>query len=138
MNGGNWKGILLLSAILPVGLLAVFRFSGFLHGPLEIAEAVTLAPVEWEFNRSSVYVPLHKVLQASYSDSCLSGTFETLIWSYLKDDTLYNFDSITVTFEVNFSGGNPNVSIENVQLVVNDTYRWSAIDLQIMATIWIW
>ena len=58
-NLKSWKTVLLLSIIVPVGLLATFKLTGFFQGPNTIAETITAEVVEWECDRPSMMVGFH-------------------------------------------------------------------------------
>jgi hypothetical protein len=57
---------LVLSIILPVGLLTGLKLSGI--APIATPETVTLAPVSWQFNRPTAKMEINQTLNATYAD----------------------------------------------------------------------
>jgi len=130
LNGNNWKAVLLLSIVVPVGLLATFKLTGLLGEPATIAETITLEPVEWEFERPYSYVVFDKLLRVPYSNNYLSGTFDFIVIDYAESVNVGFGDRVTLIIRLNLTGANSDVFIENVCFCFHEIYQGSRLYFQ--------
>jgi hypothetical protein len=92
-NRGNWKAILLLSIILPVGSFTGLKLSGIV--PTAKLETVTLAPLAWRFNLPTEYLVINQTLNATYADASGRVSFRLNLGSY---DTFENNLDLGIVF----------------------------------------
>jgi hypothetical protein len=92
-NRGNWKAILLLSIILPVGFFMGLKLSGIV--PTAKLETVTLAPLAWRFNLPTGYMVINQTLNATYADASGRVSFRLNLGSY---DTFENNLDLGIVF----------------------------------------
>lgn len=80
----NWKAFLLISIIVPVGLLVTFRLTGILEEPSTIAETINLPSNDWMFQRPypEKDIDIYQWANATYSDSDISFTIAIQIWEF--------------------------------------------------------
>jgi len=126
----SWKLGLLLSIIIPVGLLMAFRLTGILREPLtissEISETITLDPVHWHFERPCGYLNLNESVEARYTDEVSTyqkiniGGFTYKDSYYGGSDSLFLTPNITAQVEKGF--------ITDLHVGFNDSYERSQID----------
>jgi hypothetical protein len=73
LYGASWKGVLLLSIILPVGLFTGLKLTGTFPTPQP--ETITLAPEVWQFNRTPNFTIINQSLNATYADDSAQMSF---------------------------------------------------------------
>jgi hypothetical protein len=66
LSSREWKVLLIMSMVVPVGLLTTFRLTGILEEPATIAETITLEAVQWEFERPTCVVHFGDNIESSY------------------------------------------------------------------------
>lgn len=119
----------LLSIVVPMSLLATFRLTGILQGPMTISETTTLDAVQWEFERPNPYpqgVPIDKKLDATYAADGLSTTL--CLWIYDYVDSVAGHDFIIMAMRVNSTATDFDVFIESVQVVSGKDSQPSTVD----------
>lgn len=89
MNNRNAKTILLLSVVVPVGLLMAFKFEGLLGETTSISGTLNLDPVKWELERPYGSLNLDSNYKAVnvFSDKEISMYLEATPRNYDEDDS---------------------------------------------------
>jgi len=88
----SWKVLMLLSIVVPVGLLASFRLTGILPSPEEpivITETTTLNATKWEFERMGDIVHMGDIIENSYNEDGLSAVFNVYVGDYWRNPSAY-------------------------------------------------
>jgi hypothetical protein len=80
-----WKGILVLSVILPISLFTGLKLAGMGQPPN--AETITLSPVAWQFNRTSADTLIQDWLNATYADNMCQMSFSVELGAYEPPDS---------------------------------------------------
>lgn len=134
-NGGTWKAFLLLSVVVPVGLIVTFIFTGLGGRPATIAETVTLEPAGWAFEKPSFTTdlplwfenPAEARVQSTYVDRSVSITYVLNLWSYLS---AYRFDnSPAFFFNATLALSVGEGFVDTARLVFLDSYEASQVIL---------
>ena len=87
----KWLAVSTLAIVLPISLLAAFKFTGILNEPQQ-PETITQDPVVWSMERPSHIMPINKTIEKSYSDDYLSATFNVYIDTYRENSPVFFFD----------------------------------------------
>lgn len=133
LNGREWKALLILSVVVPVGLLATFKLSGIFEGPATVADTITLDEAKWEFERPSCNVdwPMHGSgynIGSSYiNDVYLNQTI--LIDDYWPEKGIFGGSPVLETglcLTASLAGGH----IESVNITFRDNYLGSLVRIR--------
>jgi len=116
LSGREMKAFLILSIVVPVGLLTTLRLTGVLKESLIIAETKTLETVEWEFQRPDNYLAILKTLRVPFVQNGLSATFNLIINHYDPNTLSINFDEVSITIMMNFTVTHPHAFIRSVNV----------------------
>lgn len=117
----------LLSIVVPMSLLATFRLTGILKGPIKISETTTLEALKWEFERSSQTVTIEDMLRSSYSSNELSAALHLEVVDYLQHTGAIDYDSVRIVVSIN-STTKPKVSMESVHVIIGEDSRDSRVN----------
>ena len=79
----NWKTALLLSLIIPIGLLATFKITGVVREPATVSETITLEPVKWELERPGGMITIKDTVESFYDDESISLCSSVYLGHYL-------------------------------------------------------
>jgi len=118
LNERNLKALFLLSIVALVSLLTTLIFAGRLPEPIK--GNMTLAAIEWEFERANQSVLVDNKLDATYADNGFLLT--TYIWIEAYSENLQSgtdYDYLTMWIMINASVENPNGYIENVDVTLH-------------------
>lgn len=126
----KWMSLTLLSIIVPMSLLATFRLTGILQGPVTISKTTTLETVKWEFQRPSQTVTLGDTLESSYTNDEISAAMHVILGSYIENTATIDYDAVSIAVVINSTTTNPNGFIENIYFVFSEDYRASKVELQ--------
>jgi hypothetical protein len=144
LAGRRFRALMILSIVVPVGLLASFKLAGLL-GPAAISETTTLETIEWVFERPNQTVHIDDQLNATYDIDGLSVAFDLILGVYDNDEPVfYNNDLISIGMRINSTVTSPNSFIESVYVVVGkdsqpslfgwiSTYFGNSINLSLVA-----
>lgn len=125
----KWISLTLLSIVVPVTLLATFRLTGILQGPLKISETEILEPVKWEFERPNQTVPIVDRLEASYSSDGLSAILGLTIAIYIENTTIILHDDILMALVINSTTTSKNGFIDDVYVAFSGDSQKSKVEL---------
>jgi hypothetical protein len=99
LSGREWKALLVLSIVVPVGLLVTFRLTGVLKEPAKI-ENITLETVEYTFARPDRDVTIDERLDSMHSDVEVSANTFVLMGHYGESDPASSYsDWVTIRIE---------------------------------------
>lgn len=102
-TGQKRISIVLLSIILPVGLLTGLRLTGMLRGP-STPEVLTVDTVGWSMSRPSDSRYVIDVVNNSYVDSVVSIDYVVEVFDYYENDGQWaGFDVVPSVVRVNMS-----------------------------------
>ena len=129
----KWVSLTLLSIVVPMSLLATFRLTGILQGPITISETITLEAVKWDFQRPSQTVTLDDELESSYISDEISAIMRVLMGKYSDDDPAFASDFVTIGVTTNLTVTNLNSFVESVYVVIRkdrqSTVDWTETEL---------
>jgi len=110
----SWKVALLLSIVLPMGLLTTFRLSGILKEPLTISENKTLDAVSLSMERPASDINIKDSLIKVYDEDVLAN-FTVFIDDYHADKWAYGgSDIVTTQISITSSVGEGYLSFVNI------------------------
>lgn len=81
----KWQVALLLSIIVPAGVLAGLGLSGLLNKPA-VSQTINLNPVSWNMTRPASLLEINNSLENVYADETIQLNFKLFIWAYDNDD----------------------------------------------------
>jgi len=122
----SWKVALLLSIVLPMGLLTTFRLSGILREPLTITENKTLDAVSWSMERPIASIDVKGLLIGVYDEDVLAN-FTVFVDDYHDHFSDYgggDFMNMQVNVTAYISGG----FIHSVNITFWDDYKGSFVE----------
>jgi hypothetical protein len=128
-NATSWKGILLLSIMLPVGLFTSLKLAGI--APTAKPETITLAPVAWQFNRTvAEFTIINHTLNATYTDNAGRMSFSVTLYQYSSPDIA--IPAYSLDFGINFTATllNGDFSVRSVLVTIGKDVQPSLINLQ--------
>jgi hypothetical protein len=130
LNGDSWKVALLLCAIIPVGLLAAFRFASLPSSSQDTIHTLTLAPADWEFEKCVENTPLwfnspdDEFVENSFSDMIADVTFRASPRYYsISNDYGLPIMGVRVNVTASVNEG----YVENVSIIFSDPLDMSDI-----------
>lgn len=126
--GKNWKGLLLLSMIVPIGLFTALKLGG-LGTPL-ILETTRLSAVDWEFNRTDQYVLINKVLNATLDDACLM-TFSTILGAHVHRLSFFPYYWMDFAVEFTALPRSMDFRLRDMNIRISSVAGQSAFDVQV-------
>jgi len=91
-NLRNWKTAWILSVILPISLLATFRFTGTISGPVEISETVIAETASLNITRPEKYRIFNELIENLHVDAVVSINFSLIVGSYHENEPGYPSD----------------------------------------------
>lgn len=124
----KWVSLTLLSIVVPMSLLATFRLTGILQGPITISETTTLEALKWEFQRPSQTVTIDDELESSYSSEELSATLHIVAALYVENTATIDYDAVFMVVVINSTATSPNAFIENVYVAFHENYERSRVN----------
>ena len=131
LNGRNLKVLMLLSVVLPIGVLVSFRLAGILQEPP--IETTTLEAVKWEFQRPhpDQSVPIYNDLNATYVGNGLSVTFSLELWKYLNGSMSWipPGDWIDMGIRINATVIEPDGFFDDVNIIFRNDSQPSHVNL---------
>lgn len=122
VNGNNWKALLFLSIIIPMGLLTTFKFAGIISQP-QITETIEQPIVTWNMPSPDQHPFLiNRSLVNVYFDSVACINFSLFLWDY-STDVFISGDRIESlpSFSVSVSHGFVNSATIKFEI---DNYSW--------------
>lgn len=126
--GKNWKGLLLLSMIVPIGLFTALKLGG-LGTPL-VLETTRLNPVNWEYGRSNETVDTRGSLNATFDDACLM-TFSTWVDHYVYDPSFFPFYFVRFGVEFTALPRSMDFRLKDMNIRISNVAGQSSIELQV-------
>lgn len=118
----------LLGIVVPVGLLATFRITGILQGPITISETTTLETVKWEFERPNLLVNIRDRVENLYNADDVSMVYSILIGHYHEGP--FTYDGVDyLSMAVNVTATALNGYIESVYVVYCEDHERSLVAL---------
>jgi hypothetical protein len=135
----SWKGILLLSMIIPIGILTGLKVAG-IGGPAQV-ETTVLSPVTWHFEKPSfspgmdlwVVSPNEALVRNSFENNEINATFIVCPLSF--DVIRADFDnSPLIVLDANLTTSVTDGYLENVLLTFNESYAPSQVRMD--ALLW--
>ena len=126
---GSWKGILLLSMIIPVGLFTGLRLAGLGQPPK--LEIITLDSVQWQFTRpANDFLMINDLLNATFVDGACQMNFSVGLGAYF--DTTFHYLEYILSVGTDFAATplNSDFSIQNVLITFGKDPQASAMELQ--------
>lgn len=124
----KWISLTLLSIVVPMSLLAAFRLTGILRGPITISETTTLETIKWEFQRPDQFVYIDDRLEPSHSSEELLATFHIGVEVYLERTATIGYDAVFMRIMINSTATSPDAFIENVYVVFHENYERSKVN----------
>jgi hypothetical protein len=125
-NRGNWKAILLLSIILPVGLFTGLKLSGIV--PTAKLETVTLAPVTWQFNLPTEHMDIDQTLNTTYADASGRVSFQFIPDEYVPD--VYGTNDLWLSMNFTATPLNRRFYVRSVLVYFGNDSQPSLIDFE--------
>lgn len=120
----NWKLVLLLSIIVPVGLLTSFILAGIIREPPKL-ENVTLDVAAWEFRRPNIEINIDERLNATYSTPELWALMVVDVGAFHQDPLIS--DCITLGVAISSMAANSKCFIESINIIFRENYTSSCI-----------
>ena len=81
----KWISLTLLSIVVPMSFLTMFRLAGILQEPLAISETKTLEPLKWKIERPSYTIDIDDEVNSFYNDENIS--VNSSVYVYIYDDS---------------------------------------------------
>jgi len=119
-NLKNWKAVLLMSIILPVGLLATFKLTGIFREPLTIAETTTLKTIRWTFARPTQFFAINESLNSIYNNNDIEVNQKVFVWEYLPEREVWPTAQLNLGIEINLTLTSDRGFIENIHIDFKD------------------
>jgi hypothetical protein len=121
LNGREIKTLLVLSVIVPVGLLASLRLTGILKEQITTLETMTLEAVQWEFQRPRFGIEIREMLGNFFIEDSVSMQFGLFIDDYHENASRYGgYDYIALTVNVTASATNGHIKNMYLSFREND------------------
>ena len=118
LNGRNLKVLMLLSVVLPIGLLVSFRLAGILQKPT--TGTTTLEAVKWEFQRPypNQYIDIFDEIGSTYTVNEISATLHFIIWDYVPGsmERIPPGDRIYAEIKINATTTDPKGFVDSVSV----------------------
>lgn len=135
LNRGNWKAALLLSIIVPVGLLTAWRIMQLQNElPPENIETVTLDPVVWEFEkcfRTTDYPLWFNSSDEAHVNNTYRNGFASITHTIIPAQYIVNFGdyegSSFFSIGVNLTASVTEGFLENIRIVFSEGYNVSQV-----------
>lgn len=126
------KALLVLSIVLPVGLLATLRMTGVLSDSVQISETITLKAVRWEFQRPASaefkVVEINRELVAACTNASLKISLSLSLYEYVH--SVSGDDYLLMGLAGNATLAGPNGFLKGVDVAFGKDLRPSTIDWQ--------
>jgi hypothetical protein len=124
LNMRNWKAALLLSLIVPIGLLTTFKITGMVREPATVSETMTLEPVKWELERPDNIIAIEDTVKSFYDDESISVNCSVFVYGY-HDISEYASDYVSLS--VNVTATLQAGFVDNVNITFLEDYEDSAV-----------
>ena len=121
MNFKNWKASLLLSIIIPMSLLATFRITGVLQGPIVVSEVETLETIMWETERPDEVISLDNSVNSTYEGEI--KLFQEIFVGHYVDVAGKYGGSDYIMLCINITASTLNGYMQNIRLTLRDQYE---------------
>ena len=125
----NWKGLLLLFLIVPIGVFVGYKLAVTGLPTLETT-TVTLAPVAWEFNKTSQSTSILETPNATYADDMSQMNFSVTLGIYLHPDIAIPYYTLDVGVRFAATPLNKDFSVRNVLVTFGNDPQPSAVSVQ--------
>jgi len=129
-NVKSWKALLLLSVVVPVGLLATFRLTGVLHEPLT-PETITAEAVNWNISRPIQTATIDRWVKSSFFNGIASLNFSVHVAGYREDWPIWPSDGDDDIVDLRISV-NANISegyIHSIKVRFSETDLYAYLDI---------
>ncbi len=120
----NWKVALLLSLIIPIGLLTTFKITGIVREPATVSETMTLEPVKWELERPDNIIAIEDTVKSFYDDESISVNCSVFVYGY-HDISEYASDYVSLS--VNVTATLQAGFVDNVNITFWEDYEDSEV-----------
>jgi len=128
LNFKRWEAVLLFSVIVPIGLLATFRLTGVLHGPLTISRTTTADTVYWNMSRPAGILNIEEKITNTYHEDAFSSSLNIHLWTYVENKEMYSYNDdvlwLSLTANANTSFG----FIYSMHIESSETDEYAVLD----------
>lgn len=118
LNFKNWKASLLLSIIIPMSLLATFRITGVLQGPIMVSEVETLETIVWKTEKPHYGIRMRWMNGLTSVHDGEIKLFQEVVMADYEDLSFYGSDLFHVG--VNMTASTSNGYIHSICLDIAD------------------
>jgi hypothetical protein len=91
LNGREMKALWVLSILVPISLLTMFRFAGVLHEP-PLPETITVNEATWIIERPSSHVYVDERVENNFTSDVLSAKLSVFIGAYEENARYIPFE----------------------------------------------
>lgn len=124
----NWKAVLFLSIIVPMGFATAFRISGMLQEPSQISNIVECKTVDYSIPRPSGFPEINEITSSDYDSIGFKASFSLLIGEYTEDSVAYGCDLFGMKASVIASATASGSYIERVRVCSSRDEAYSVVD----------
>jgi hypothetical protein len=123
------KTLLVLSIVLPVGILSTLRLTGIFQGSSTKLESIVMETKELEFERPTESISINDQLNSTCLSDGLSSIFCVVVGTYGENQTAYlGSDYLTMAIRMNSTVANTNAFIRSFSVVLHKDSTLSQID----------
>lgn len=123
----TWKAVLILSLVVPIGLVVSFRAANVTHGPLAISETVILDPIRWQHEMLDSKINLMETIEGHYSSDIVVNQ-SILVAVFEAQNPRYDgWDDVQLS--LNCAASVDEGFVESVHLSLKDDYEYGRMHL---------